>query len=838
MKRSKNIILVLFLLINTQWIFAQVRVRQIPEKYLSPTETVGKPLPGDPVAESSVWYVFSDRAANPYYPGPASEVVKGVFGFLEKLAVLNIQGNRLEVAKATNIHKSRLAPGKPSWWIDQDKLLLWSKCLVSLPYKFDKKAMVLNVWNENDIESLMRKPKYYDKPSKENGREIAEAGTYQIRYVYKEIPGYILAGNDPNINLSGSPGNVIIGWVPTSHVTPWDHRIAWELNWYPAAAEERKWTDNSRNVERGTLIFDSIKAAYQYLDIAPITDIGQVEKIAYPETPVYDSRQPGKFDRFPVLNDDSGIIDGFDPYDPQRVGVIGDISTRYGKLEKEVYNKLIQDVLSIEQNQRMINVIFVVDATYSMEKYAEPIALALDSAMSFINKEQEKKKTKNEFRFGAILYRDEAEDNPIHGYKNFLTEDIYSLGDWIKEHMLPKYYGKDRDLPEALYAGIEKAIDTYTPDEKQTNYIIVIGDAGDHRDPNKTKTYVNEETLIDKLAARRCNLLAYQVHRPDKIKQDSAYRDFEKQINRIILGTANKIKALETGEVANRENLFVSKPIQLQENTAHTFFKLSPNSPVFGQLKTSQPNDSLSIDTVQVGITKNIKGIHRFINQKINEIAHVIEGDSITSGGETAAGIIYDLLAKGASFEDLQKFTSEKRQVYKEGYAIYKLRNLKYPNFQNVIFIEETDLNGLKENIRNLVLASRDTLSPNIMRNRVSETMKNIYFSYIGRVSEEEMNSKPFGELLYLLTGLPTKDKYKTWSINRIKDPAEVSDTDLTGFAVDMYLTLERLTNIINMGNDYKSIIRDVGNSDIYYWIPGDVFPHNDKPDDVGGFLN
>nr|NQU93499.1 hypothetical protein [Bacteroidota bacterium] len=838
MRISKSTIWLLFLFMNAHWMFAQTKVKQIPNKYLTPNDTVGKPYQSDPVAESSAWYVFSDREANPFYATPASDVVKGTFAFREKLAVLNIQGNRLEVARVADIHKNRLIPGNPSYFIDYDKLLLWSECMVSLPYKFDKKAMVLNIWRENNIESLKQKPKYYDIPSIKDSKEIAEAGTYQIRYVYKQIPGFVLVGNDPNIDLSGDPGDVIIGWVPTSHITPWDHRIAWELNWHPSAAAERKWTDHSINVERGVLIFDSLDAARTYIEIAPITDIGQVEKVAYPETPIYSTRQPGKFDRFPVLNNDTKIIEGFDPYEPQRVGVIGDISTEHGKLDKAVYNKLIQDVLSIEENQRKVNVIFVVDATFSMEEYAESIAIALDSAMNFINRDQEKQKTKNEFRFGAILYRDEAEDFPIHQYKNYLTEDIYALGDWIKAHMDKKYYGKDRDLPEALYYGIQQAIDVYAPDEKQTNYIIVIGDAGDHQSPGKTKTFVKEDALINKLAGRKCNLLAYQVHRPDEIKQDSTYRDFEKQINRIMMKTAEKIKEHEVSEATVQNDLLISQPIQLRTNAAHTFFRLSPNSPVFGQLRTSLPNDTLSIDTLQVEITKNIKRIHRYINEKISEIARIIEGDSITSSGETAAGIIYDLLAKGTSFEDLQMFISEKRQVYKEGFVAFKLKNHTYPNFQNVIFIEETDLNGLKENIRNLVLATRDTLSPNIIRNRVDSTMKRIYISYVGRTSPEEMNNKPFGELLYLLTGLPTRDKYKKWTINLINDPAEVSDADLVGFSRDIYQTMARLTEIINMGNDYKSVIRDVGNSDIYYWIPGDVFPHNAKPDDVGGILN
>ena len=101
-------------------------------------------------------------------------------------------------------------------------------------------------------------------------------------------------------------------------------------------------------------------------------------------------------------------------------------------------------------------------------------------------------------------------------------------------------------------------------------------------------------------------------------------------------------------------------------------------------------------------------------------------------------------------------------------------------------------------------------------------------------MNEEEINTKPFGDLLFLITGLPTKDTYRKWTINKVKDPADISDKELMEFSDDMRQTLQYLTQIIELGSNYKSIIREVGSGDTFYWIPGDVFPHNEKPDEVG----
>ncbi len=835
MKKSLLIFYMFILIINcgiSHKIFAQRKAWEVPKKYINPAEDVGIVHADDPTSPQTIWLVFSDRANNPAYASPNSQSPSRTLAFLEELTVVSIQGKRLEVTEPSNILNGRLISGRPTFFVDQDKLLMWSRCLTSLPYRFNKKAMVLNVWKEDNLEALKQKPQYYDSPSTQ-GKVVEAAGTYQIRYVYKETPTHILVGTDPNFNFGQASDTVIIGWVPTTHITPWDHRVAWELNWFPAAANEREWFDERNRTKRGVIIFDDMQAADEYAEIDDPTSLSQFQKVAYIETPVYRTRQPGKFDRFPILNDDQEIAGGFDKFQPQRIGIIGNIETAKGVLDKEKMISLQQEVIEIEKNQRKINVIFVIDATYSMEIYSESVGLAIDSAMKFINKEQEDKKTRNAFRFGAVLYRDEAEDNPYQIHSNQLTEDINGLGQWIKEYMSPEFYGKDKDLPEAVYYGMDKALSIYVPNPKQTNYLIVIGDAGDHQNPARQKTFVQEAKLITKLADRNINLLAYQVHRPDKIKQDTTYRVFEKQMKYLMLGTAQKIQERDARQ-ASETNLAVAQPIQIIQAGNSNSFRLSPNSPVFGNLKTPHANDSITADTLRRSITTNIKTIHGYINEKITEIASLLEGDSINSVSETTASIVYDLLANGTSIDDIEKILSEKRQIYKEGFTVFQNGIKKYPNFQNVIFIEQTELNSLKETIRNLVLATNESQSPNIIRNRVATSVKEIFESYIGNLSEQEVNAKPFGDLLFIITGLPTKENYRQWTINKVKDPADITDDELMEFSRDMRLTLMHLTQIIETGSNYKSMIREVGKSNVYYWIPGDVFPHDEKPDETG----
>ena len=225
--------------------FGQHRAWEVPKKYLNPSENIGSVHADEPTSSQTIWLVLSDRANNPVYASPNTQTPSRTIPFLEQLTVMDIQGNRLEVTKIDNIINGRLIPGRPSFYINQDNVLMWSRCLTSLPYRFDKKAMVLNVWKEDNVEALKEKPQYYDTPSRE-GNVVEEAGTYQIRYVYKEVPGFILVGANPSFRYGNRSDTTIIGWVPTTHTTPWDHRVAWELNWFPDAADEREWLDEQR----------------------------------------------------------------------------------------------------------------------------------------------------------------------------------------------------------------------------------------------------------------------------------------------------------------------------------------------------------------------------------------------------------------------------------------------------------------------------------------------------------------------------------------------------------------------------------------------------------------
>ena len=824
-----SLVVIFGLLYSTQ-AHSQQQVLKVPKSCASPTEKVINVQKGDPTEPKTIWYVMSDRENNPVYSLAGSNSPLRHLGFGEKLAVLDIQGNRLQVTYKKNISKG-FFPGGESFFIEQDNVLMWSSCLLSLPYLFDKKAMVLNVWREGDVQALTQKPKYYDRPSVTEGVMVAEAGTYQIRYVYKELKDFVLVGKERSFSYNDKSDSTIVGWVPTSHITPWDHRVAWELNWFEQAANERQWTDASTSKKRGALIFDSIDAVDAYNRVQNPSNIGQFQKVAYSETPLYDARQPGTFDRFPVLKGAEEMNQDFDIHATQRVGVIGRIETKKGEIDKQKWIDLQKDVIDIEDNQTKINVIFVIDATFSMEQYADPVATALDSAMTFINRDQENKKKKNTFKFGAVLYRDQLEDFPVHVFGKELSDDHKKLGEWLSSYMTDKYYGKDPDLPEAVYYGIDNAINAYTPNSKQTNYIIVIGDAGDHQNPNN-KTWIEESKLIKKLASRRINLLAYQVHRPDKIEKDTTYKEFEKQMKRLMIGTAAELQK-SAKNLRNQTNLAITDTVEILP-LAWNVFRLSSNSIVKGVLKTSSPNDSITEDTLRVEVTKNIKRIHSLINEKINEIANMITNDSLTTGSEAAASIIYDLLARKTSIADIEKVISTKRQIYKEGYTVFQKKGSEFPNFQNVIFIEQTDLNSLKEIIRQLVQATDENIPANIIRNNVEKTVVEIFSAYVGDLSPDEIKEKPFGELLFLLTGLPTKEKYRNWTINMIKDPAEIMDEDISEFAQDVRQTLDYLTKIVEEGDDYQSIIQDITSSDLYYWIPGDVFPHDDKTDDVG----
>ncbi len=124
-------------------------------------------------------------------------------------------------------------------------------------------------------------------------------------------------------------------------------------------------------------------------------------------------------------------------------------------------------------NESALQLVFVIDATYSMHDDIKEIRQSIKPLME---------KTRNRYQnleVGAVLYKDYTENFLTKQVCNF-TEDLDRFYDGMNSFKV----GGGKDLPEAVYEGIHQALSMNWKKNKETKRVIIlVGDAPPHPIP-------------------------------------------------------------------------------------------------------------------------------------------------------------------------------------------------------------------------------------------------------------------------------------------------------------------------------------------------------------------
>jgi hypothetical protein len=787
-----------------------------PAKYDEPINP-GPPNDTD-IKGSSHWEVWSDRTNNTVYDAPnlAREVAR--VGFMEAFYVIESNDHVLQIARKEdfrlNTDGSRvLMHGKtPVGWIHADNLLLWSVCLKT-DMNLDKKAMVLNNFRPGaSIDEIRRKPAYFGDPRLRD--TIGEVGLYEIGHVYKETTDAVLIGSSWGMQTNAK--REMRGWVHEINVTPWNHRVAWEYNWHPEALKQRKWTLSDTLPPRGAIIWEDQNDGCRQGTLQEAQS-----NILVVENPLYAQRKPGTFNRFPVLELVSELRQ-----QTARVGTIGTIVDKDGNpIDEEKIVEVQMAIEELEATRRNINILFVIDATASMEHFSRPVAQSIRIVMQELSGN-----TKNNYRFGATLFRDEAEgDKKFQHLGNTFTGNPVEVENWLFNNMRREHNRDDRDHPEALFYGITESIDVYLPNRKETNYLILIGDACDHdcqidpaTDRQRNSSCRTIEDVIQRLTTRNINLMAFQARymneRDLKNTEDTIhFYKFNNQIQEILIGTASRIDTLNRFNL-NEMNTKFGKYYELQ------------NSPVIGSLNARKKGDTLSMDQLRQELIQTLNFIENNTNEQIELIA-----DAVFRGiglDDAAASQIVSWINSimemypGITPEDLQSIFSGTRQFYREGYSCFQSNNELLPLYQPVILIENTDFRALRNFIKQL--AKKETV--NIYRQTLITIFGRIVNMYFGDMNQQDINNLPFCELLVRVTG--GCNCKENWDFT-IGDIPSLEAEMIMEIRDEFLITDTIISRIFDTRDRYNGRIPRANTPYTWWWIPCDVFPTSPKPDDV-----
>ena len=770
-------VLLLFLIISSISVKAQHSVMRTPGKYLMPMDNASAAFPGAKNKEGELWVVFSDRPQNPLYQDKACKTAAGgKLDFMQPMYVVDESETSIKIIDLDDADLSgNLKDGaaNKAKWVSKDNMLLWRNCLktrdVNLPeFKdgiFNKKAMVLNIIS--GTQKVIRVPEYYAHPRCNPGDSINSALVYQINYVYKETPMAYLLADVPEIVDVNRDRSRIKGWVLKTQTTAWNHRLAFEVNWDAKAVAERK--------------AKGIKAV--------ITDQKHGGATIYQEDKnYYTKRDIGEVDRFPVLDVYNGV---------SKVGVIGDLRSQEGNsLSSSEFANIKHVIDSMSGSLRNINVIFVIDATSSMVPYSRSIQDALKRTMRDLLKSQ------NNYRFGVLLYRDasEGKSNTIH-FSRDLTSNYEGVNSFLSRYMTPTFNRCNNDPEEAVFYGMKKAVERFDPPTGESNFMILIGDAGNHNrttyvdcngQTNEDLTNVSEDELADLMVKKNINLFAYQVHHQVALDVKPAYDAFRTQVKSLLTKMAIKQTPTSTGLTAEQ----ILK-------TNGDVVEIKPDLGIPGYFKMAPDGGSIHPTVLSKDIGTGLMAIDEKVNYHLEGISEYLNGKVNGDHAKELAGFIQKLEENNISADQLDVVFQKNGQIYNIGYAERFKNGMKNPVYQDVLLMSREDLYAIKRSLERLIPTDDLALSPNDSRSFIVYGWGEILVDILGYFPEvnEAIDTLSLYTLSAILTGWGGKEKYKDIKLIDVTSPDIFPDVMLYEYLIDWCITKGHIQSIYDGQN-------------------------------------
>ncbi len=188
-----------------------------------------------------------------------------------------------------------------------------------------------------------------------------------------------------------------------------------------------------------------------------------------------------------------------DDFRPETVESFSDIARQgagkilYSRGVEDITDK-IRDVLVPADPGRQLDIVFAIDATYSMQ---DDIAALRKTVLPMLEESLPGYKS---FRLGLVLYKDYGDD---FWYRS-LPVKVFPFTSDLKEfeRSLNGFRASGgRDIPEAVYEALYASMEFYPWDPDALRKVILIGDAEPHPVPRGTKKYTKE--LADDLVREK-----------------------------------------------------------------------------------------------------------------------------------------------------------------------------------------------------------------------------------------------------------------------------------------------------------------------------------------------
>ncbi len=750
------------------------------------------------------WVVYADRDNVQTYTKPDGKENFKIINFLEPFFVIEEKGDFVRLVKydvtifrsdnksARKILNTAVLMG----WAEKRKLLLWKHALVT-PQGFTIKALSII----NDKNALMNPGKFirngnivkiYNSPDLHDLNEN-EILMFQFLFIYKtsDDNNNYLIGKSFQTSTSSIKGE-ILGWAPKSIVQKWEARLCLEPNWDILAANERRAT--------------GVKATLWRNDVEVLSVMkGNKTEGLWQDDP-YEVRAEPEWKRFPVLT--------VFPHQIIETGLITKIFDKEGNQSIQTADQLATEKKynALRENMRKINVVFVMDGGSTMNGFYDPI---LNSIQKTIDLVVERKN--NTYQWGGVIYRDHVEESCPMGPRNVEKIDLSSntspLLDFFKEASQDSKECNDKERPQAVFLGLEKALRMMTEHRDETNIIILIGNTGNRMPDTKGPSFEQISKLIVETETR---LLVFQVNNA----ADKSYDDFIRQSHKLISTSAKSISEkirLNNPKIAGK--VVEPKYVQFEDKN---FYHLDypTTSPLPGFVIFPDKGSPMSAIDLEKGIGKLIQETNDELENRLREIDAKLTGVGERNVKTLNAAVIYYLSKLGTdvnSAEVIKQYTEVNYQFFIKAYTTLEVKGMKYPLFKYILFVDEDEYADLKKVLEKVV---RDETG-NQLRENLVEVYKELILTYMGGKHDREVLNTPLSTIMEKITGMPSRSDFmKKYSVSDLENHKMVTDQVLTELMIEMKRKLAQLKQI---RIENKSSF--MNNDNRYYWLPESVLP-------------
>ncbi len=736
-------------------------------------------------ASKDFWVVYSDRADNTTYTEPNSDIVYSALEFNEQVRIAEIKNGWALVYSEPKYGETWPKISKDiTWkgWIPMERLLLWDSCPVNEKGIYNKAMICANIDQNIKSGSLGKLFKSPDVTS--------ESDPLSTDFVYyfemKREGSMVLLARENSLN--GYTNQVLYGWVNDNSFVAWNQRTCLEPTW---EIEDVEYFISKK-------VTVPIYADQHKKEKAASIGYEKKESSAYDP---YLYRMNGDVLRYPILDANTDNLWNCSTFNsPGRSEAINTGTT-------EKTSSPVEDAVN---NLKNVKIAIVIDGTKSMEKYYNPVKEAIKEVTDYFDKAQQVN-----VKVGIVIYRDYSDGDfatevfPMTNPKNVNLEKWLDKGGEYGVKSSPK----DKTMEEALFLGIDTAIDKFKFNPKETNFMFVIGDCGN--DSNDSS--ISRDTIIKKIAEKNINLVGFQVR---NYSSSPAFGSFNTQLQ-YIMKTSMKDRYAsfpsmkDKDIVAKRDaNGYTFVP---DNTTWSTIFYASHKYVQNGDMEATLLKDLMTNAFIYVNQTiKTGVDILTHSKEKIKET--IKNGFGKGKDGGTITTMEYDWLVQKLGEDYVLSLIEGGTTVSFKGFTP-KCDESERDYYKTVIFISQEEFNTLMIRLRDLydvAVAKSNDRAPYV------KAMKALIQGMIPGISDAEMQEMDINEVMRLISGVNVQTTaMKKRTLSEVASAQAVKPAEYLSILNDFKIKYQRLQAI--KSNPYKFVRKFNGAT--YYWIPTEDLP-------------